>query len=367
MNQQPNQEPNNDASSLSDTPTQSHCPENGSPDTSTLTPDSPTSPSTTTEPSPSDPPDAPPIQHQVRQTPLYLIQTPDPKNARLQTDPEHIRQLASDFQQHGQLHPITLAPNDDGYTLVAGNNRLLAAKLLGWETIASIVISQNRMTVASVRLAENLTRANLSPIEEAVQLNELIQLHPFGLQGIAQVVDRRPEWILGRLDLLDWPPNLQEQIHAGRISMTAGAHLAKIHDHEKRDRYIRHAANHGISAATASLWRREADTDFLRESKTSEFCAFSPERELPGKRQALCRICGQLIQIHDITVLHCCTSCRSAIESSLQPQHHAPQQQPPQPHQPNPDDPDPRSIAQQYPMQHNPTPDNPTHPEIPTT
>ncbi|MEE8478132.1 MAG: ParB/RepB/Spo0J family partition protein [Gemmatimonadales bacterium] len=333
MTKSTQQPPNRSEQCESDTAGRSASPAAGTPATPTRQPGSSTSRSTPTESYESSPPSGRTQHHVAKRISVSRVHVEDPKNARLDVDPNYIDQLAADIQRDGQLHPIAVTEQEDGFTLVAGNNRLLATKQLGWPLITAIIVPDDPRSTATIRLTENLTRANLSPLEEAAQLEQLVRIHPEAVHGVADLINRNPDWILGRLDLLSWPPLLQEAVHKNLISLAAGSHLARIQDPERQERYVKYAANHGITASTAALWRRDAQTDFLAESEPSKFARDLEENRPIGKSGVECKFCAELKPTASITIIHCCTDCRSTLESTLAAT--APQP-PPEQHQTRP-------------------------------
>lgn len=316
-------------SSGRDTHTPSHCREDGTEGTSTHTCLSLPSPSSTTEPSASPASPTAPNLRRPRDVEIATIVVDDPKNARLDTDPDHVASLAAEISAHGLLHPITLCVIGDQRHLVAGNNRLLAAKSLGWTTISATTVPNDPTTVTMIRLAENLHRQTLSPIEEACQLAELVEAHPLAVDGAVQVTNRSIEWVLGRLDLLQWPPPLQEAVHHGRISMAAAKQLHRIQPDDVRDRYIRNAIDHGCNAATATLWVQQAASTPLADFEVPELSAESFPKSQTHSQTVICKLCDRELPVAHVTVLHVCAACNHELGKSVaEPARRKPQTEP---------------------------------------
>ena len=72
-------------------------------------------------------------------------------------------QLAKSIEQVGLIHPIKVAPKDDGYELVAGFRRLLAHRELGRETIRAEVLAEPVDAIERTRISliENIQRERL--------------------------------------------------------------------------------------------------------------------------------------------------------------------------------------------------------------
>src|SRR5699024_3412599 len=82
---------------------------------------------------------------------------------RTQIDDEKIEELAQTLQTHGIIQPIVVRKKEaEIYEVIAGERRLWAAKLLGWEEISAIVRDLNDTEAASIALIENIQREELS-------------------------------------------------------------------------------------------------------------------------------------------------------------------------------------------------------------
>jgi len=67
--------------------------------------------------------------------------------------------------------PIVEQISDSEYTLIAGERRILAARQAGWQTIACLVRPHlDPLQAHTLRLAENLHRKDLHPLDEAAAL-----------------------------------------------------------------------------------------------------------------------------------------------------------------------------------------------------
>ena len=82
-------------------------------------------------------------------------------------DDEKVASIADSIRQIGLLNAIHLLP--DG-TLVAGNHRRAAGKLLGWTHIRARIVELSEVDAELAEIDENLRRSNLTILEEAEHL-----------------------------------------------------------------------------------------------------------------------------------------------------------------------------------------------------
>ena len=132
------------------------------------------------------------------------------------------------------MQPIIVRSKDKGYTIIAGERRWRAAKLLGLNEIPAIIKKTDNLKSFELALVENIQREDLNPIEKAHAYLEL--KNEFGLtqaQIAAQVGQDRSS-IANTLRLLDLPEEIQDFVSRGTISMGHARALLALKDIEKQ-------------------------------------------------------------------------------------------------------------------------------------
>ena len=67
--------------------------------------------------------------------------------------------FAIQLQQEGQLEPIIVRPTeDDHYEILAGHNRVAAAKLSGWENVMAQIVDADDARAIEIATSTNLLR-----------------------------------------------------------------------------------------------------------------------------------------------------------------------------------------------------------------
>lgn len=304
-----------DESTPPDTALPSTSPRDGSTPTSIPSADTQPSPSKTMAVSPSDqsPPTHPHLT--IRNIPLAQIRVADPANGRLSFDHEGIASLAAQIRTTGLINPIRVTLHDGNYELVAGRRRLAAYHQLGLPTIPATIQHGDERAIKTARLAENTARSQLTAVEEAMQIADLVELHPNAVEGVAADIGRSVNWVLDRLEIRNWPDELQAAVHDRHIGIGAAKHLARIADLQVRDIRIRDAVRNGINTRTADLWRRDANATEGVESEVSEKAG--PQRSAGSELIVsvvctLCRATGLLAQSLSVRV---CNDCLSGLDA----------------------------------------------------
>ncbi len=247
---------------------------------------------------------------------LEVIDVPDDLNGRLETDPDAVDRLARQIEACGLLHPVTLRRMGTRYELIAGRHRLRAFEKLRRPMIAAVVLDVSALEAGTIRLAENVARSKLSAVEEAKQLAPLVTEHPDGVEGVARDIGRRVEWILDRIDMCEWPGELLEHCHCGRISLGAAQRLARIEPEGLRSERIRFAALHGINVKTAALWLSES----VGSAAADVAAAATPEVPGAGQYQtetlARCFGCAEMAPLAETMAVRVCNDCLVMIQTA---------------------------------------------------
>jgi ParB family chromosome partitioning protein len=159
-----------------------------------------------------------------------------PSNPRKTITLEEIEALGVSMQQHGQLTRVLLRPmaTPEGsdptiqhYELAAGHRRTLAASHIGWADIDADVREMDDHTFLMVLWAENLQRADVAPLDEAIGIRDL-QAAGWDLAAIAFEIGRPEAYVRGRLALLQLSSAAQQAMHLGLLPVMHAQELAKL-------------------------------------------------------------------------------------------------------------------------------------------
>lgn len=144
--------------------------------------------------------------------------SPNPRQPRQSMEQAELEALAASIREHGVLQPILVTETVDGYQLVAGERRLRAARLAGLDRVPAIVRQLADRDQLEIALVENLQRADLGPIEEALAFRSLVDEFGMSQEEIAGRVGRARSTIANTLRLLDLDPKVQAAIVDRSIS-----------------------------------------------------------------------------------------------------------------------------------------------------
>ena len=201
-----------------------------------------------------------------RGTPLSLAVAsiqPNPFQPRREFKPEELAELEASLKSNGLLQPVTVRPlaGEPGrYQLVAGERRLRAAARLGWTEIPALVRDIDDRAMLTLALVENLQRADLNPIDEAVGVRRL--LDEFGLtqQQVADVLGKDRSTIANLIRVLALPAGVQSLIGAGQLSLGHARALLTVADTRLLLQLAKQSVDEGWSVREVERRAREATT-----------------------------------------------------------------------------------------------------------
>jgi ParB family chromosome partitioning protein len=120
--------------------------------------------------------------------------------------------LASSIQEHGLIEPLVLRPAENGYEIVAGARRFLAAKRIGVDTLPAIIRKLSDSEAFDLLVAENLQREDLNPLEIAYLLKHAVENLRYSQRQLAGKIGKDLAWVNRHLRLLDLPRPVQSML-----------------------------------------------------------------------------------------------------------------------------------------------------------
>ncbi|MBI4064170.1 MAG: ParB/RepB/Spo0J family partition protein [Elusimicrobia bacterium] len=182
----------------------------------------------------------------------------NPHQPRKQFDPKEIASLAESIQNFGVLEPVLICPRPStgGYTLIAGERRLRAAKAAGLKTIPAIVKNFAAKESALVSLTENVQRKDLNAVELGAAVERMSREFEMTHEEIGAFLGMSRPRITNLLRLLDLPPQIKEYLAAGHLNEGQARALLGIENEEERSRLAKEIAEDGRLMTVRDLERR---------------------------------------------------------------------------------------------------------------
>ncbi len=154
----------------------------------------------------------------------------NPFQPRKRFDDEKLQELADSIKEHGLFQPIIVKKSIKGYEIVAGERRVKAAKLAGYDKIPAIVREFTDEQMMEVALLENIQREDLNPIEEAEAYDNIIKHSGITQEELSKKVSKSRSYITNVLGLVSLPEEVKLLVIDGKLSMAHAKILSKLED-----------------------------------------------------------------------------------------------------------------------------------------
>lgn len=143
---------------------------------------------------------------------------------------EQLQELADSIKStQGLLQPIVVRPSTNGkFEIVAGERRWRAAQLAGLTEVSCLVSHYSDEQALQAAIIENISRADLNPIEEAQAYQRLIDEFNYLHEEVAAAVGKSRAKITNALRLLKLHPEVQNLLISGQLSEGHGKILAAL-------------------------------------------------------------------------------------------------------------------------------------------
>lgn len=157
---------------------------------------------------------------------------PNKSQPRTFFDEENIKGLAESIKEHGLIQPIVVRPLPNGitYQIIAGERRWRACKLLKMEEVPVIIRETDELEAAQLAIVENVQRADLNPVEEAMAYRALMDKYGMTQDRLAEVMGKSRPYIANLTRLLSLPEEALTALSNGEISVGHAKVLLSIDD-----------------------------------------------------------------------------------------------------------------------------------------
>ena len=153
----------------------------------------------------------------VAEVPVLAI-TPNPLQPRTVIDPEALTELAASIREHGLIQPLIVTQQGpDRYQLIAGERRWQAARMAGLAQVPVIVKEATPQQALEIALVENIQRADLNPLEEAVAFRQLVDEFDLTQEQVADRVGKSRVTVTNTMRLLRLPAAVKQALLDGTI------------------------------------------------------------------------------------------------------------------------------------------------------
>lgn len=177
----------------------------------------------------------------------YIQQLPPDKLAPFQNHPYQVREdaalseLMESIRTYGVLSPLLARPKGEGYELVSGHRRRLAAQKLGLPTVPVLVREMTDDEAVILMVDSNLQRENLLPSEKAFAYKMKLEaikhqgratsgqlVQKLSVEKVADEANENYKTVQRYIRLTNLVPPLLQMVDDGRIAFSPAVELSYL-------------------------------------------------------------------------------------------------------------------------------------------
>lgn len=177
------------------------------------------------------------LEKEVTEVPVELI-IPNRFQPRLNFDETSLSELSQSIKNLGIIQPIVVRKLGDKYEIIAGERRFKAANMAGLTKVPVIISNYDDKLSAEAALAENVQRKDLSPIEEALSYQKLLEKNGLTQDELAKTMGVSQSTIANKLRLLALSPRVQEELLNEKITERHARALLTFKEYEIQDQWL---------------------------------------------------------------------------------------------------------------------------------
>jgi ParB family chromosome partitioning protein len=200
---------------------------------------------------------------------LGLI-VPNPRQPRREFDEALVKELAESIRSEGLMQPIVVRKVKDGFELIAGERRFRAFKLLGQPTITARIVEASDTSSAVLALVENLQRADLNAIDEAVGVASLMRDFNLTQEAVAERLGKPRTTIANIVRLLSLDSEIQGYLRKGQLSVGHAKALLGLENQAHRVQIARLIIEKGLSVRATEVEVKKLATGKKNDRKRTE-------------------------------------------------------------------------------------------------
>ena len=207
-----------------------------------------------------------------------------------------IHELVESIIKIGLINPISVKKTKGKYEILAGHRRYLAYAQLQYTEIDCIEFKVDEAIQTQIQLDENVIRADISAIDEAIFFQSVIKRLDCTQTELAAKIGKSSSYINERLAILDYSPALLTALKEEQISFSVAREFHRVKDLAKQRDFINFAILDGCNPRIARQWVMNYNRDIenrLSLGQVGDNQAIAPA----SSEQALLGTCGLSLRV----------------------------------------------------------------------
>lgn len=184
----------------------------------------------------------------------------NPGQPRRDFAPGALEELAASIREKGVLQPLIVRPSAESpgnYEIVAGERRWRAAQMAQRHEVPVLIRDLSDTEVLEIAIIENVQRADLNPVEEAMGYRQLVERFGHTQEQLAEAMGKSRSHIANLMRLLQLPQEVLSYLREGKL--TAG-HARALITSENPVELARKAVSGGLSVRQVEDMARKVGT-----------------------------------------------------------------------------------------------------------
>ncbi len=211
----------------------------------------------------------------------------NPKQPRAQIDPERLEELAQSIKIKGVIQPVLVRPGGEGlkkYELIAGERRLRASKLAGFDRIPAVIRSIPDSDIQEIAIIENIQRDDLNALEESIAYQNLLEEHGYTQEDLSKRIGKSRSAISNQIRLLKLPAAIQKDISNNKLSAGHARALLSTENSELQDELHRKIILDDLSVRESEKLAKVLRPHVKQKEESSQTDQMDAQMQLNQKR-----------------------------------------------------------------------------------
>ena len=192
-----------------------------------------------------------------QEVPIDAI-VPNPHQPRMSLREQDLVELAASIQEHGIIQPLIVTRSGNGYQLIAGERRWRSARLAGLGKVPVVIKEVAPQQMLELALVENVQRADLNALEEALAYQQLVDEFGLTQTEVAKRVGKSRVAITNTIRLLQASEAIQQAVIEGQISAGHARALIGLPTHAEQNAALDIVLQQGLNVRQTESWVRKA-------------------------------------------------------------------------------------------------------------
>ena len=220
-------------------------------------------------------------------------------------------ELCKSIQTVGLINAITVHKKGNAFFLIAGSRRLMACRRIGRKTIQAHVMQGDLNNLMKIQYAENVTRKDVTLIEECEYLKRCKELLNLTNEQLANMLHKSNSYITKRIQFLDMIPIIKEAVLEGKISFNNSFFISHANSFDKVKYLISFLEERKMRDVDLKNYVEQINSQDESNNDVDEYNeGFDLTKNINYvEPRGVCDVCGKIHNLVDLKLIKICPQC----------------------------------------------------------